>query len=123
MLRLERERDHVDVVTDQLGSPTYAGDLADALLDLAERGDAPPLLHATNAGQASWFDLARLRSRAWAPTRSGCGRPQCDVRPACPETRVFGALGPRVDRRRTAAAAGLARGPGRRTRQSWLIPR
>ena len=59
MLRLERERDHVDVVTDQLGSPTYAGDLADALLDLAERGDAPPLLHATNAGQASWFDLAR----------------------------------------------------------------
>ena len=24
-----------------------------------ERGDAPPLLHATNAGQASWFDLAR----------------------------------------------------------------
>ncbi|HEY5856574.1 MAG TPA: dTDP-4-dehydrorhamnose reductase [Aldersonia sp.] len=59
MLRLERERDHVDVVTDQVGSPTYAGDLADALLDLAQQPDAPPLLHATNAGQASWFDLAR----------------------------------------------------------------
>lgn len=59
MLRLERERDTVDVVDDQLGSPTYAADLAAALLELAARPDAPRLLHATNAGQASWFELAR----------------------------------------------------------------
>ncbi|PXX68956.1 dTDP-4-dehydrorhamnose reductase [Nocardia tenerifensis] len=59
MLRLERERDTVDVVDDQLGAPTYAADLAAALLELTDRPDAPRLLHATNAGQASWFELAR----------------------------------------------------------------
>jgi dTDP-4-dehydrorhamnose reductase len=59
MLRLERERDTVDVVDDQLGSPTYAADLAAGLLELAGRPDVPRLLHATNAGQASWFELAQ----------------------------------------------------------------
>lgn len=59
MLRLERERDTVNVVDDQLGAPTYAADLAAALLELAGRPDAPRLLHATNAGQATWFELAR----------------------------------------------------------------
>lgn len=59
MLRLERERDTVDVVADQVGSPTFAADLAAGLLELAARPEAPRLLHATNAGQASWFELAR----------------------------------------------------------------
>lgn len=59
MLRLERERDTVEVVCDQLGSPTYAADLAAGLLELAGRPDAPRVLHATNSGQASWFDFAR----------------------------------------------------------------
>ncbi|EHI46507.1 dTDP-4-dehydrorhamnose reductase [Rhodococcus opacus PD630] len=60
MLRLERERDTVDVVDDQVGSPTFAGDLAGALLELAGRSDVDaPVLHATNSGRASWFDLAR----------------------------------------------------------------
>ncbi|MEE2035085.1 dTDP-4-dehydrorhamnose reductase [Rhodococcus chondri] len=63
MRRLERERDSVRVVDDQLGCPTYARDLADGLLELAARtgGDAVAggVLHATNAGQATWYDLAR----------------------------------------------------------------
>ncbi|BDT96130.1 dTDP-4-dehydrorhamnose reductase [Nocardia sputorum] len=59
MLRLERERDTVDVVDDEIGSPTYAADLAAALLELAGRPDAPRVLHATNAGRASRFELAR----------------------------------------------------------------
>ncbi|WP_330228812.1 dTDP-4-dehydrorhamnose reductase [Nocardia sp. NBC_00508] len=59
MLRLEQERDTVDVVDDEVGSPTYAADLATALLELAGRPDAPRVLHATNAGQASRFELAR----------------------------------------------------------------
>ncbi|MFD8249503.1 dTDP-4-dehydrorhamnose reductase [Nocardia sp. NPDC059691] len=59
MLRLERERDTVDVVDDEVGSPTYAADLAVALLELAGRPDAPRVLHATNAGRASRFELAR----------------------------------------------------------------
>lgn len=59
MVRLERERDTVNVVDDQLGAPTYAADLAAGLLELAGRPDAPRVLHATNAGEATWFDLAR----------------------------------------------------------------
>ncbi|WP_241665823.1 dTDP-4-dehydrorhamnose reductase [Prescottella subtropica] len=60
MLRLERERDTVQVVDDQLGSPTYAVDLAAGLLELARTGGrGVTTLHATNAGAATWFDLAR----------------------------------------------------------------
>ncbi|KAA0023963.1 dTDP-4-dehydrorhamnose reductase [Antrihabitans cavernicola] len=59
MCRLETERDTVDVVDDQIGSPTYAADLADGLLELVGRPDAPRLLHLTNGGQTSWFELAR----------------------------------------------------------------
>lgn len=59
MRRLERERDTVTVVTDQVGSPTYAADLAAGLLELAGHPGAPRVLHATNAGRASWFEVAR----------------------------------------------------------------
>ncbi|MGF6883417.1 dTDP-4-dehydrorhamnose reductase [Nocardia sp. GAS34] len=62
MRRLERERDTVSVVADQIGSPTFAPDLAAGLLELADRvgdGEVPAILHATNAGAASWFELAR----------------------------------------------------------------
>ncbi len=59
MRRLERERETVDVVTDQQGSPTWARDLAAALVALGRAASAPPVLHFANAGVASWFDLAR----------------------------------------------------------------
>lgn len=60
MLRLERERDTVSVVNDQTGSPTYARDLAAGLLELAsEDGVDEQILHLTNAGTASWYELAR----------------------------------------------------------------
>ncbi|MEU5842843.1 dTDP-4-dehydrorhamnose reductase [Rhodococcus sp. NPDC047139] len=61
MRRLEGERDILSVVDDQRGCPTYARDLADGLLELATRADRIPggILHATNAGEATWFDLAR----------------------------------------------------------------
>jgi len=60
MLRLEKERETVDVVSDQVGSPTYAGDLAAALIELGSRTEVPAgVLHYANAGQASWFELAR----------------------------------------------------------------
>ncbi|WP_241385958.1 dTDP-4-dehydrorhamnose reductase [Rhodococcus sp. CH91] len=60
MRRLEGERESIRVVDDQRGCPTYARDLADALLELAGRADGIPggILHATNAGDATWFDLA-----------------------------------------------------------------
>ncbi|KJF20158.1 dTDP-4-dehydrorhamnose reductase [Rhodococcus sp. AD45-ID] len=60
MRRLEGERDFIDVVDDQIGSPTYSVDLAAGLLELASRPfTGTSTLHATNDGQASWFDLAR----------------------------------------------------------------
>nr|WP_156371252.1 dTDP-4-dehydrorhamnose reductase [Nocardia arizonensis] len=59
MRRLEAEQETVDVVDDQRGSPTYAADLAAGLLELAARPDAPRVLHATNAGAATWFEVAR----------------------------------------------------------------
>nr|WP_031937353.1 dTDP-4-dehydrorhamnose reductase [Prescottella defluvii] len=60
MLRLERERDTIQVVTDQTGSPTYSADLAAGLLELARTGGGgATTLHATNSGTATWFDLAR----------------------------------------------------------------
>jgi dTDP-4-dehydrorhamnose reductase len=60
MLRLATEGGTVDVVADQVGSPTYARDLAAALIELGgSTAVSPRLLHYTNAGKASWFDLAR----------------------------------------------------------------
>jgi dTDP-4-dehydrorhamnose reductase len=60
MTRLAAERPTVSVVDDQVGAPTWAVDLAGALVVLGSRADAPPpLLHYTNSGTASWYDLAR----------------------------------------------------------------
>ena len=57
MLRLGRERDEVRVVFDQVGSPTWTGHLAPALVDVAERRGAG-VFHAAGAGRCSWFELA-----------------------------------------------------------------
>ncbi|MBK0870684.1 dTDP-4-dehydrorhamnose reductase [Saccharopolyspora sp. HNM0986] len=64
MSRLERERDSLSVVDDQVGAPTWTGDLAAGVVQLAgsfaERRDPQrPVLHCTNAGRTSWFSFAR----------------------------------------------------------------
>lgn len=59
MRRLSTERPTVDVVEDQLGSPTWVADLAVGLIELGRSNVEPGVLHYVNAGQASWFDLAR----------------------------------------------------------------
>ncbi|HVM93786.1 MAG TPA: dTDP-4-dehydrorhamnose reductase [Terriglobales bacterium] len=46
------------VVNDQRGSPTFAPDLADAIAKLCER-NAQGLIHATNAGDCTWYDVAK----------------------------------------------------------------
>jgi dTDP-4-dehydrorhamnose reductase len=58
MLRLLRERPEVRVVTDQVGSPTWATSLADALWGAACRADLSGIHHWTDAGVASWYDFA-----------------------------------------------------------------
>jgi dTDP-4-dehydrorhamnose reductase len=58
MLRLAGERDAVQVVTDQIGSPTWSGHLAPALLGLLLRG-VTGLAHLTGGGSISWNGFAR----------------------------------------------------------------
>ena len=59
MRRLETEHDTVSVVDDQIGSPTYAPDLAAGLLELVARQVNPGIVHAAGAGAVSRFELAR----------------------------------------------------------------
>ena len=62
MLRLGAERPEIRVVNDQIGSPTYAGDLAEAILSLLEKerqGEQNSgIYHYTNEGVCSWYDFA-----------------------------------------------------------------
>lgn len=60
MLRLASERDTVEVVTDQIGQPTWTLDLATAIVELVDSGASTDIYHVTNSGQASWYDYARL---------------------------------------------------------------
>lgn len=57
MLRLMNERSEVRVVADQIGTPTYAPDLARALWTLTAQG-VNGIYHYTDAGVASWYDFA-----------------------------------------------------------------
>jgi dTDP-4-dehydrorhamnose reductase len=58
MLHLASSREHVDVVDDQTGSPTWSADLARGLVALAS-ARRPGVYHATNAGFTTWFGFAR----------------------------------------------------------------
>ncbi|MET3450872.1 MULTISPECIES: dTDP-4-dehydrorhamnose reductase [Curtobacterium] len=59
MLRLAGSHETVSVVTDQVGQPTWTGDLAARIVELVE-SDAPAgTYHGTNSGQASWYDFTR----------------------------------------------------------------
>jgi dTDP-4-dehydrorhamnose reductase len=58
MLRLMREREQVKVVADQIGSPTWATSLAQAIWDLMEVGAPTGIYHWTDLGVASWYDFA-----------------------------------------------------------------
>ncbi|MBE7175526.1 MAG: dTDP-4-dehydrorhamnose reductase [Mucilaginibacter polytrichastri] len=60
MLKLGRERDQLKVIADQIGSPTYAIDLADAVLHIIASGKTDyGVYHYSNEGVASWFDFTR----------------------------------------------------------------
>lgn len=58
MQRLGAERDELGVVCDQVGTPTYAGDLARMIMIVIERGDSYGLYHFSNEGSCSWYDFA-----------------------------------------------------------------
>jgi dTDP-4-dehydrorhamnose reductase len=93
MRRLAATDRTVDMVADQTGSPTYAGDLVDALLHIAAGGITAPVLHAANAGAASRFEQAQaVFSQLGAdPARVRPVSTDAAVRPA--RRPVFSALG------------------------------
>lgn len=75
MRRLTAERDSLNVVFDQVGSPTFAGDLADAISHIIESGqtDKTGVYHFTDEGVCSWYDFT-------VAIAALCGN-QCDIRP------------------------------------------
>ena len=61
MMRLTAEREQLNVVFDQVGTPTYAGDLALAIFSIIEAGVYPGnegIYHFSNEGACSWYDFA-----------------------------------------------------------------
>jgi dTDP-4-dehydrorhamnose reductase len=58
ILKLAASRAALDVVNDQRGCPTYAADLAAAIIQLC-RANASGIVHATNSGDCTWFEFAR----------------------------------------------------------------
>jgi dTDP-4-dehydrorhamnose reductase len=76
MLRLMKDRPEINVVSDQIGAPTYAVDLAQAMLDIIQKSEAgsqksvaqdtqaitsswqPGIYHYSNTGRISWYDFA-----------------------------------------------------------------
>lgn len=57
MRRLGSERDELNIINDQVGSPTYTADLAPLLVDMMET-DKYGIYHATNEGTCSWYEFA-----------------------------------------------------------------
>ncbi len=57
MLRLGRERETLGVVFDQIGTPTYAADLARAIFAAIGQGVVPGIYHFSNEGVCSWYDF------------------------------------------------------------------
>lgn len=59
MAKLMQEKEEINVVNDQIGSPTYAGDLAEAILQIISSGNwHPGIYHFSNKGIISWYDFA-----------------------------------------------------------------
>ncbi|MBL7731219.1 MAG: dTDP-4-dehydrorhamnose reductase [Chitinophagaceae bacterium] len=59
MLKLMAEKESINVVSDQAGSPTYAADLAEAIMDIISYNEwKPGIYHYSNEGNITWFDFA-----------------------------------------------------------------
>jgi len=65
VLRLGKERNELNIVSDQIGSPTYATDLADAILEIIEHkkfrdeGQMTQIYHYSGEGEISWHEFAK----------------------------------------------------------------
>ena len=74
MLRLGKEKEQLGVIFDQIGTPTYARDLARAIFTIIEKGVTAGIYHYTNEGVTSWYDFTLAIHRLG-------GIDSCRVRP------------------------------------------
>lgn len=77
MLRLTSEKPSLKVVFDQVGTPTYAGDLAEVILRILQKADASAsceIFHFSNEGVCSWYDFAKTIAEY-------AGHTACDIQP------------------------------------------
>ena len=63
MIRLGRERESLGVIFDQIGTPTYARDLAKAVFAAFRQGIVPGIYHFSNEGVCSWYDFTKAIHR------------------------------------------------------------
>lgn len=88
MLKLGAERDELNIIADQVGTPTYAIDLANAIFDIiACSSSAYGIYHYSNEGVTSWFDFAKAifdisETRVKANPIPGSAYPTKATRPA-----------------------------------------
>ncbi|MBQ4379700.1 MAG: dTDP-4-dehydrorhamnose reductase [Bacteroidaceae bacterium] len=74
MIRLGKEKPSLGVIFDQVGTPTYARDLAAAIMIAINKGVVPGIYHFSNEGVTSWYDFTKTIHRI-------AGISTCDVRP------------------------------------------
>lgn len=80
MIRLGKEREELGVVFDQIGTPTYAADLAEAIFNVIEVKEwHPGIYHFTNEGVCSWYDFTMEIHRQYNMLHNGAIH--CNVRP------------------------------------------
>ena len=74
MIRLGKERENLGVIFDQVGTPTYARDLARAIFTAIRQGVVPGIYHFSNEGVCSWYDFTKAIHRL-------AGITTCHVKP------------------------------------------
>jgi dTDP-4-dehydrorhamnose reductase len=74
MIRLGKEKPELGVVFDQVGTPTYARDLAVAIMTAINKGIVPGIYHFSNEGVISWYDFTKAIHRI-------AGITSCKVKP------------------------------------------
>lgn len=65
MINLSQTKEELNVIYDQVGSPTYARDLADFAVRAIEHINSKRILHYSNHGVCSWYDFARKAIELW----------------------------------------------------------
>lgn len=63
MIRLGKEREELGVIFDQVGTPTYARDLARVIMAAIEKGIVPGVYHFSDEGVCSWYDFTKAIHR------------------------------------------------------------